>query len=60
MPLNLPPHTMTRGLRRAIASLLSPALLGSTLGLFFLAQHQGWNLATVFAWMAGGALCFCC
>lgn len=54
MPLNLPPHTMTRGLRRAIASLLSPALLGSTLGLFFLAQHHGWNLATVFAWMAGG------
>ncbi len=42
------------GLRRAILSLLSPVLLGGTLGLFFLARHQGWALATVFAWMAAG------
>lgn len=37
----------------AISYLLSPLLLASTLILFLSAQHHGWNLATVFAWMSG-------
>ena len=33
-----------------------PLLLAITLLLYFLALHQGWNLAGVFVWMAGGRL----
>ena len=35
---------------------LYPLLLALTLGLFFHALENGWNLATVFAWMAGGRM----
>lgn len=41
------------GTAKAVQYLVSPLLLGGTLGLFFSAQAHGWNLATVFAWMSG-------
>lgn len=55
MPLHQKPAA-THRVTAAIAYLLSPALLGATLLLFFSAQHYGWNLATVFAWMSGARI----
>ncbi len=55
MRLNQNPSTQFEVIT-AISHLLSPLLLASTLILFFSAQHHGWNLATVFAWMSGARI----
>ena len=36
-----------------VSRVFYPLLLAVTLALYFGALEHGWNLATVFAWMAG-------
>lgn len=47
---------MKRVLEKIITYALYPLLLAITVGLFAHSVTRGWNLATVFAWMAGGRI----
>lgn len=40
-------------MRVFVSYVFYPLLLGLTLSLFWVAMDNGWNMATVFAWMAG-------
>jgi sterol desaturase/sphingolipid hydroxylase (fatty acid hydroxylase superfamily) len=58
--MNMTTHTIVQpglALKGAMATFVSrvfyPLLLAITLALYFGALEHGWNLATVFAWMAG-------
>jgi sterol desaturase/sphingolipid hydroxylase (fatty acid hydroxylase superfamily) len=43
-------------MNKVVTYVLYPLLLAITLGLYYEALQHGWNLATVFAWMAGGRI----
>jgi sterol desaturase/sphingolipid hydroxylase (fatty acid hydroxylase superfamily) len=50
----LPPTQSLLGI--LVSYLFYPLLLGATLALYFAAGVNDWNLATVFAWMAGARM----
>lgn len=47
---------MKNALEKTITYALYPLLLAVTVGLFLLAGAHAWNMAIVFAWMAGGRI----
>ncbi len=53
LPLSLTATQQKNGPNRFIRYGFYPLLLGATVALYFATPSHGWNLATVFAWMAG-------